>query len=188
MDDDAVEYERKLTQRFQDKSKKRKSACGVTVVTADSCVRHGRHRLRFAVHRRCCPLDCGCAGLSNATKANLAASKKQRRRYTRRSSKRGNVIRVLAAMSQLHKDAADRAAAESPDGEVPDELQTIFQNPFKVCPTGFANCISWTSGTAPVLGCVVAVGVRNPVLVFAGAVASGLGHDGHGDEDSPTDR
>lgn len=94
-DDDANDYERKLTSKFQERSKKRKN-------------------------------------LSSAAKSTFSLMKKQRRKYTRKSGKRGDIVRLLATFSQGHKEAADRAAMADA-GNVPPELQALFKNPFKVC-------------------------------------------------------
>lgn len=56
--------------------------------------------------------------------------KKQRRKYTRKSGKRGDIVRLLATFSQGHKETADRAALTE-GGNVPPELQALFKNPFK---------------------------------------------------------
>ncbi len=95
-EDDAAEYERRLTARFQEKSKKRKN-------------------------------------LSSGAKITLNPPKKVRRKYMRRSGKRGDVVQLLANFSQKHKDALDNAVHDDPTVEPPVELTTIFKNPFKVC-------------------------------------------------------
>jgi hypothetical protein len=92
-EEDANDYERKLTVKFQERSKKRKN-------------------------------------LSNAAKTTFSLMKKQRRKYTRKSGKRGDIVRLLATFSQGHKETADRAALTE-GGNVPAELQALFKNPFK---------------------------------------------------------
>lgn len=97
-EEEALNYERRLTGKFQEQSKKRKDLSDPE---------------RLAL-----------------TGSAAGGDKRPKRRYTRRSGKRADVVRLLAALSARHKEAAD-AATFAEGGVLPPELQLLFANPFK---------------------------------------------------------
>ncbi len=96
-EEDAAEYERRLTGRFQERNKKRKT-------------------------------------LSVAAQHLIPVEKRSRKKYIRKPGKRADVVRLLAQFSASHKETEERAALAN-GGVVSAELEALFKNPFKVCPT-----------------------------------------------------